>query len=581
MKTYGSITYNKRNRCWDIKCEPHVAIRLKRVFAKIDTWQYGVQSISATVENCRDLQWFLDRYPMDVFPFELLKERADQHRERQTLIQELLAGQLVREPFQLKLPPREYQSLAAQMWLTAGGLLLADDVGLGKTCTAIAGLSDPRTLPALVVTLTSLPFQWETEIHKFSDLSTHILKKGQPYDILKYTNGTLPDVFICNYHKLTGWAETLAPLLKSVVFDEVQELRHSGTQKYNAAKHIADATAFRLGLSATPIFNYGGEIYNPINVLIPDGLGTQEEFEREWCTTQYGDKARIKDPAAFGLYARENGLMLRRTRIEVKRELPAITVVPHRVDADPRVLDTLKGQAIELAKLILKQTQDFKGQKMQAAGEFDMKMRQVTGIAKAPYVAEFIKFLVENNDEKVVVYAWHREVYDILLEALKDLKPVMYTGSESVNQKEASKQAFIKGDARVMLISLRAGAGMDGLQDVCHLCVFAELDWSPGVHEQCIGRIHRDGQDDPCTAYYLLSDHGSDPMISDVLGIKKQQIEGVRDPNQDLVTKLQVEEAYIQKMAKRFLEDHGIEIPKHEEAVDAGTSTPEQGGEAV
>lgn len=577
MKTYGSITYNKRNRCWDIQCEPHIAIRLKRVFAKIDTWTFGILSISATVENCRDLQWFLDRYPMEVFPFELLKERADQHRERQSLVEQLLAGKLDRQPFPLKLPPREYQSLAAHMWLTAGGLLLADDVGLGKTCTAIAGLSDPRTLPALVCTLSHLPLQWQVEIGKFSDLTTHILKKGTPYDILKYTNGELPDVFICNYHKLAGWAETLAPLLKSVVFDEVQELRHSGTQKYNAAKHIAESTQFRLGLSATPIFNYGGEIYNPINILIPDGLGTQAEFEREWCSTQYGDKARIKDPAAFGLYARENGLMLRRTRIEVKRELPAITVVPHRVDADPRVLDTLKGQAIELAKLILKQTQDFKGQKMQAAGEFDMKMRQVTGIAKAPYVAEFIKFLVENNDEKVVVFAWHREVYDILMEALKELKPVMYTGSESANQKEASKQAFIKGDSRVMLVSLRAGAGMDGLQDVCHLCVFAELDWSPGVHEQCIGRIHRDGQDDPCTAYYLLSDHGSDPMISDVLGIKKQQIEGVRDPNQDLVTKLQVEADYIKKMATKFLTDHGIEIPKHDDTIQAGDSDSDGG----
>jgi SNF2 family DNA or RNA helicase len=253
--------------------------------------------------------------------------------------------------------------------------------------------------------------------------------------------------------------------------------------------------------------------------------------------------------------------MLRRTRIEVKRELPPVTVVPHHIDADPKVLDLLNGQAIELAKLILKQTQDFKGQKMQASGEFNMKMRQVTGIAKAPYVAEFVKFLVEDNDEPVVVYAWHREVYDILMERLKDLNPVMYTGSESPAQKEAAKQAFINKKSKVMLISLRAGAGMDGLQDVCHLAVFAELDWSPGVHEQCVGRVHRDGQDEPVTVYYLLSEHGSDPVMSDILGIKKQQIEGVRDPNQDLVTKLQVEEDYIKQMAQKFLTDHGIELP--------------------
>jgi SNF2 family DNA or RNA helicase len=568
MKTYGTCTYNKRNACWDIVCQPHVAIRLKRVFAKIDTWQYGKQSISATPENCRDLQWFLDRYPMDVFPFELMAERAQQHRERQSVIEQLLNGYMEREAFKLKLPPREYQALAAHMWLTAGGLLLADDVGLGKTCTAIAGLTDPRALPALVVTLTHLPFQWLDEIGKFSDLTTHIFKKGTPYDILKYTKGKLPDVFITNYSKLGGWAETIAPIVHSVIFDEVQELRHTGTQKYNAAKHIADACDFRLGTSATPIYNYGGEIFNIVDVLLPDVLGTSDEFIREWCIYQFG-KVKIKDPAAFGLFAHETGIMLRRTRKEVKRELPAITVVPHHIDADPRAIDKLKGQAIELAKLILKQTQDFKGQKMQAAGEFDMKMRQATGIAKAPYVAEFVKFLIQESDEPVVLYGWHREVYSIWMEQLKEFNPVMYTGSESATQKEASKQAFISGKSKVLIISLRAGAGMDGLQDVCHLAVFGELDWSPGVHEQCIGRIHRDGQDEPVTIYYLLSKHGSDPIMSDILGIKKQQIEGVRDPNQDLVTKLQVEEDYIKKMAQKFLSDHGVELPKE-------TTTDEQ-----
>jgi hypothetical protein len=103
---------------------------------------------------------------------------------------------------------------------------------------------------------------------------------------------------------------------------------------------------------------------------------------------------------------------------------------------------------------------------------------------------------------------------------------------------------------------------MDGLQERCHVCVFGELDWSPGVHEQNEGRLHRDGQDEPVTAYYLLADEGSDPVISDVLGIKKQQIEGIRDPNQDLVTALQIDPMHIRKMAEKYLNDHGIPIPQ-------------------
>lgn len=564
MKSYGSIELDKKGHKFLITCAPHVAIRIKRVFAKINAYKYGVLHLSATPENAHDLEWFVTRYPMDVKEPEELLALSTQFKDRALLIDQLLTGYKGRE-FQMKLPPRDYQTLAANMWLTARGLLLADDVGLGKTATALAGLTEPKTLPALIVCLTHLPQQWEDEVHKFTDLTVHRLKQGTPYDITKPTKGVFPDVIISNYHKLAGWAETLAPCIKSVVFDECQELRHNSSNKYHAAKHIADAVDYRLGMSATPIYNYGGEMFNVLDVVCPGQLGTWEEFAREWVTYTFGDKPKISDPKAFGVYTREAGLMLRRTRKEVGRELPPITVVPHSIDCDESVLDKMKGQAIELAKLILRQKQDFRGQKMQAAGQFDMKMRQATGIAKAPYVCEFVKFLIQESDEPVVLFGWHREVYEIWLEKLKEFNPVMYTGSETATQKEASKQALISGKSKVLIISLRAGAGVDGLQDVCHIGVFGELDWSPGVHEQCIGRIHRDGQEDNTLIYYLMSTGGSDPIMSDVLGLKKQQIEGVRDPNQELVTKLQIEEEYIKRLAEKFLKDAGVEIPKEEE----------------
>ena len=570
MKLYGTATYYKALKAWEIECEPHVSIRLKRWFPKIDSTHYGKKHrLKATAENCLDLQVFLKRYPMDVRPSEhFLEERAAEHVERMSLVDRFLRGEGNDKKFDLKLMPREYQGLAANMWLTTGGLLLADDVGLGKTCVAFCGFIDPKLRPALVVTLSHLPFQWASELTKFTDLKCHILKKGTPYDILD-KQGRLPDVIIANYHKLTGWATTLEGVVKSVTFDECQELRHAGTQKYEAAKLISDSVEYRLGLSATPIYNYGGEIWNVCNVISPDSLGTWDEFRREWCDFK-GQHYVIPDPAAFGVYAREVGVMLRRTRKEVKRELPGVIRVPQWIQSDPEAFKKLKGQAIELAKLILKQGQDHKGQKMQAAGEFDMKMRQMTGIAKAPYVADFVRFLVEENSTPVVLYGWHRDVYEIWLERLRgnpgrgiaNLNPVMYTGSESPTQKEWSKQEFLSGRSKVMLISLRAGAGMDGLQEVCHVDVFGELDWSSGVHEQCEGRLHRDGQDEPVTSYYLLADEGSDPVMSDVLGIKQQQLDGIRDPNQALVTLVQTDPDHIKRLATKYLTDHGIPIPQ-------------------
>lgn len=562
MRTYGDLHYIPDLKQWQITTEPHVAMRLKRIFGKIDVRQHGNITISATRENSRDLEWFLSRYPLVVHDQERLTSLASEHKEAETVLERLLGGLQPPETFDLLLPPRDYQTLAANLWLTSRGLLLADDVGVGKTVSAICGLSRGNLLPSLVTTMTHLPEQWEREIKRFTGLNVHILKRGTPYDLTRGNNGKFPDVVISNYHKLSGWSATLAGLMKSLIFDEVQELRHPDSNKYAAARHLAAHTPFRMGLSATPIYGYGAEIYNILRILCQDALGTYEEFQREWCVVRDG-KVQIDDPVAFGLYLREAGMMLRRTAIEVGRELPPVTVVPHYVNADARAFQKMQGRAVELAKLILSQApEQFRGQRMQARGEFDMRMRQITGISKAPFVAEFVKFLHQESGQKIVLYGWHREVYEIWLEKLKDLKPVLYTGTESPGQKEASKRAFVEGDSDVIIISLRSGAGLDGLQHACRICVFGELDWSPAVHEQDIGRISRDGQLHPVVAYYLLSEYGSDPTISDRLGIKKQQLDGIRNPNDDVIAKVQIEEDFIRRLAERFLTDNGIDLPQ-------------------
>lgn len=83
--------------------------------------------------------------------------------------------------------------------------------------------------------------------------------------------------------------------------------------------------------------------------------------------------------------------------------------------------------------------------------------------------------------------------------------------------------------------------------------VFGELDWSPGVLEQCVGRAHRDGQLDPVFAYYLTAMDGVDPIMIDILGLKRQQIRGVRDPNGSLVLPKTVDPNHIKKLAEAYL----------------------------
>ncbi len=70
----------------------------------------------------------------------------------------------------------------------------------------------------------------------------------------------------------------------------------------------------------------------------------------------------------------------------------------------------------------------------------------------------------------------------------------MYTGSESGSQKDKAVKSFVNGDTNLMFISLCSGVGLDGIQKRCSVAVFEELDWSPGIHHQLIGRLDREGQ---------------------------------------------------------------------------------------
>lgn len=564
MKTHGTLALMHDHRgdaYWEMKATPDVMIRMKRLFPRASKFRTGAITVSATTEVARDLEWILDRWPM------LMKESdrgrllqdAEDHRETERTVNEILSGD---RPHLELMPParqaRDYQLIAADLALTTRHLLLTDELGLGKSMTAILTLRDPACLPALVVCPTHLPRQWEDEIAKtLPHLRTHVVRTMSPYDPAKHrsSKGHEPDVLIVPYSRLRGWDDALAGKVRTVIFDEAQELRRSASQKYTAASQIADKATLTMGLTATPVYNYGGEIYNVLDVIAPGYLGTREEFGREWCgggNTYHlmADKVRVTDPAALGVYLREQGLMLRRTRKEVGRELPEVMRVTHSIDSDEDTIEQLAGDAVQLAELIVSR-EAAREELWRASGEFDWKMRHATGVAKAPFVADFVQMLLETG-EKVVLFGWHRDVYEIWQRKLRDFDPCFYTGSESPSQKLRSTDSFLTGGSNLLIMSLRAGSGLDGLQDVCNVCVFGELDWSPGMHDQCVGRLHRDGQGDTVVAYFLVADHGADPVIAEVLHLKRQQSEPIQDPDRQLFEQMTSDDR-VRRLAVEFL----------------------------
>src|SRR5262249_53585753 len=143
----------------------------------------------------------------------------------------------------------------------------------------------------------------------------------------------------------------------------------------------------------------------------------------------------------------------------------------------------------------------------EATRELDLRVRHATGLAKAKNVAAMARIIVEGGSP-IVLVGWHRDVYDVWLKELGDLEPAMYTGSEGTAAKNSSAERFLNGETDVLIMSLRSGAGLDGLQHRCSTMVFGELDWSPGVHHQCIGRLDREGQAEPVTAIFLVVEEG-------------------------------------------------------------------------
>lgn len=547
-----------------VDAEPHVMQRIRKIFDNSThiyhqgTYTHKPIVFPNTLSACRDIVWLLDRYTLDVSE-ELLTKIRGKSDEYETIIKSVSEAdkdstyRVSPNALKLALPLREHQIQFSNMFTKMKKMLLADRMGVGKTAQAISTLCEPERRPALVVVPTTLCTQWENEVKRFlPDATTHVIRGFKNYDLPKV------DVLITSYNRLAPWQDVLlnGSNFKTVIFDEVHELRHTGTGKRNIARTLSERTEYCAGLSGTPIFNMGEEIWSVMDVIKPDCLGYQSDFQDEW--TSWG---KVNEPATLNHYLKRQGLFLRRSPEDVGLTFGEASKHVFTIDAD---LDKLKEVQNVAKMLALSVLSGNIGEDSDSAREFDWKLRQATGIAKAKPAAEFVKMLVESG-EKVVLAGWHRAVYETWNEELKALNPVMFTGSETTKEKEEALEKFTKGDSQVFIISLRSGAGLDGLQYACNTVVFGELDWSNQVHDQILARVDRDGQTKHCTGYYLAISDGSDPFILSLLGVKKSQHEGLVEGKQSeggIITQSNAGKDRIKEMAKAYLASIGEEIPE-------------------
>lgn len=317
----GTLSYNRRSRCWVVKGTPDVTEMCKRLFPGSAGARRGEARFTAHRRAVADLCWLMLRYPLTVKLQDLTRWDDSVRQAREAALRKARA---VRMPSAMTPPEgtftgelRPFQQQGLAFLMQNDRCLLADEMGLGKTVQALACLAASHALPAIIIPPAHLTLNWQEEALRFLRVEgraprIHIIRGLKPYDLPE------ADLYIMHYLLLRGWKDVLQELpVRCVVFDEVQELRHAGTEKYSAASLLSDHCEHVIGLSGTPIYNRGGEIWNVINILDFHFLGDWESFSREWCAG-YGSGLVLK-PDVLGAYLRREGMMLRRTKQEVLR----------------------------------------------------------------------------------------------------------------------------------------------------------------------------------------------------------------------------------------------------------------------
>lgn len=569
-ETFGSLCKqsDRNGSFWIIKGDPQVAVMAKRLFPGADGRGAGIAKFPANRRTFADLVWFLHRWPLTIENEEEFntdyQETCDYVSRRQAINLSPIAA----TPdvlFKGTLKPFQQESLS---WMLANRrTLIADEMGLGKTVQALSCLATDQAWPALIVVPPHLVRHWEEKIPAFLDtangeagplfaqdkLTVHVIRgtKRAPLPVAH--------IYVIHYLLLRAWRHALRELgIKRIVFDEIQELRHSGTEKYSAASELATLAEDVIGLSGTPIYNRGGEIWNVLNIIEYHCLGDWDSFTREWCNG-YGNDT-VKEPHVLGAHLRREGLMLRRRKEDVLNDLPPKRRIVERLDANDGMFNELIQKAVSIAKEA-EQIKDALA-RGRAEREAITETRRATGIAKAHAAAMFIRGLVE-AEEPTLVFAHHHSVVDILIEQLSEHNPVCITGRQTEKEKWDAKEAFSAGKTNICIISLRSATGIDGLQARARVVVFAELDWSPAVHSQAEDRAHRDGQRDSVLCYYLVSDHGTDPEMQEALGLKVSQFIGLMgdepESAQDQLLSDQASAQHMKKVLKK-LRDQSLKV---------------------
>jgi len=448
--------------------------------------------------------------------------------------QELKRGRGLQEiapppSFRAKLRP--YQALGL-CWLdflreTGFGGVLADDMGLGKTVQALAFLAREKNegrldRPALIVAPTSVLPNWQAEAKRFVPtlevLTLRGLDRKQLFgDIVHH------DLVLTTYPLLMrDHGVLLNHAFHVAILDEAQAIKNPRATVSGLAHRIN--ARHRFALTGTPLENNLGEVWSLFEFLSPGLLGDETTFRRTFRTPieKHGDRV-----AQAFLTRRLKPFMLRRTKQEVAKELPAKTEIVERVR-----LDGLQRDLYETVRVLMHQKVRHEIARKGLANSHIvfldalLKLRQiccdprllkmpqarkVKQSAKLERLMEMIPVMVAEG-RRILLFSQFTtmlELIEVELEALGI--PYLTLTGDTVDRAKPVK-AFQSGEAPLLLLSLKAGGtglNLTAADTVIHYDPW----WNPAAENQATARAHRIGQMKPVFVYKLIVDEGIEEAI--------------------------------------------------------------------
>lgn len=266
----------------------------------------------------------LNAYQSKYYAYELERSFASDHVGR-------IAGLL----FDAQVEPKPHQIDAALFALQTPflrGVILADEVGLGKTIEAGIVLSQywaERKRKVLIIAPSSLRQQWQQELlEKFLIPSVLISSQNAP-EKLSAAAHSQPEVLICSYDFALRYETKLTRAWDLVIIDEAHRLRNHWTGKAKiseAVTHIVQGASKAVLLTATPLQNRLEELYGLVSVFEPGYFYSLNAF-RERYVKDLGDSDDLADRV---------GLISKRTlRKDAQKYIQFTERLPLTLEFDP------------------------------------------------------------------------------------------------------------------------------------------------------------------------------------------------------------------------------------------------------